>query len=452
MIVLICAFLESFCCSSPETDGRKDGDLFRVRAEVIIAIEDGPVILKITSTYLGVRPLVLDGRTDCHTAIRTVSSPGTFQVRQGYRVGEQYLRRIQPGDEIVDIVHLRQNSDPGHFPAGSFQWEVVWWAYRAKDKGEKAVEFNGKESYFTRELRERLARKLTSVEVPLKITVIRANENSTQENIRFLRSLLEKRDKSSDDLEILYQHVNWNRRPAYQSIAFALLRMPEYNKLQKEIVTGILHSEATTSVKTDLMIKYLTTEDPTVVVPVFQFWFRASNRDELTKQDYGALASARSPWVRMCLYLFAADKCDSKWVEELLREVGSVYKPIPRQQIQQTLKDLDSDSFKTRQDATKKLIQFREAIIPALLEELTGNPSTEVRSRIDTVIKEIKRLAPTQFEKEFFGLLYPRDWTKSYPAHYKRLLIALSANVPEGCVAREARQMLKVVDYVPVGK
>lgn len=71
--------------------------------------------------------------------------------------------------------------------------------------------------------------------------------------------------------------------------------------------------------------------------------------------------------------------------------IGGKIKPAvspDANKVQKWLKDLDSEEFSEREKATKELKLLGDAAEPYLRSALAGNPSAEVRTRIDTLLSQ----------------------------------------------------------------
>lgn len=62
----------------------------------------------------------------------------------------------------------------------------------------------------------------------------------------------------------------------------------------------------------------------------------------------------------------------------------------PSPQVQALIDDLTSDSFETRQDATKKLIELGQSVEPQLRAALAGDLSDEARARVTAALRGIQ--------------------------------------------------------------
>jgi hypothetical protein len=63
--------------------------------------------------------------------------------------------------------------------------------------------------------------------------------------------------------------------------------------------------------------------------------------------------------------------------------------PVADATLRQWLRDLDSDEFAERQKASSALAKLGKAAEPALRRALEDNPSTEVRRRVEDLLKKL---------------------------------------------------------------
>jgi hypothetical protein len=77
--------------------------------------------------------------------------------------------------------------------------------------------------------------------------------------------------------------------------------------------------------------------------------------------------------------LAATPKEAVPWIKERLKPAA----PADMKQVENLLKQLDSDQFKVRDTATKGLLKLDEQIVPALEKALAANPTLEAKQRLE---------------------------------------------------------------------
>jgi len=128
--------------------------------------------------------------------------------------------------------------------------------------------------------------------------------------------------------------------------------------------------------------------------------------------------------------LAAADQAVSFLASQLQR------KRIDAQQVARLLAELDSEDFQVRSRAVKELEKWEEAAEPALRQALKGNPSLELRRRIEQLLEELNR--PLRRWQRVVEVL---EWTDTPAA--RELLEKMAADAPWEAVGREAKATLK---------
>jgi hypothetical protein len=305
-------------------------------------------------------------------------------------------------------------------------------------------------------IRDLQARKIGDAIGDFEVSVQPATQIVLRENIEFLNELCNKSKKTDEHHDNLARHIIGNRHPEYQPLVGKLLQVTELPRNRKNaLALSLLESNADFRAKTDIAIGALLQQDPEVVSPFFRYWFGRTDENWhqadvspliLRRTDFAKLEAAPSPWVRMLLYRSAPNELSSAAVEQLLRDLRKIRQPIARRDINGLVRDLDSESFRTREFATARLVEFREPIIPTLRAILNEHLSAEVQNRLETAIGRIEKLPPTDFEREIFHQhLQPIRWDQLYPAHCELILEALADNIPESWISKESRKLLKVL-------
>jgi hypothetical protein len=161
----------------------------------------------------------------------------------------------------------------------------------------------------------------------------------------------------------------------------------------------------------------------------------------LTDKDLAALwadlagADAAKAY-RAARALAAAPKQAVPWLQERVRPVAAP----DLEQIARLLADLDSDSFQTREKATRELAGLGESAGPALRKVLAGRPSAEVRQRLEPLLAELDR--PEDSPERLRVLRAVEALEHAGTAEARRTLERLAGGMPEARVTEEAKQSL----------
>lgn len=466
--------------------------LFAIKPTILVAFEDGPIILEIKATYNGTVPLRIEGSFN-RNAMVFARHPFRIQSSifgHGHRTGEKFIVELQNGDTITDVVRIERlhsevlfggtlksdsvdvDNSIGRFPSGKYECQLRWRVYRPRERATNAeaptnVTFAQR---LVQELKDREQREWNLAGPTLEIDVIASTQSRVVENVRELTRLLSKQQLTHTDIENVFQHVVYNSRPEYLTITIELLKtgllrssgdsgisvngrfVPD--DIEHDLICTCLQSNASERQKADAIVDYLAYERVKWADRLFDFLCNPENPyrtskalgNLLEKKHAVRLAKAPSLWVRTLLYYWAPQYCEEIWIRSLKEQLRAIRPPIPREKIARLLADLDSDSFRARDEATKQLATFGEPVIPTLQAVLKENPSEEVRQRIATVLSRVKQIEPTQLEREMMLSLRPSvDWSKPYPRHREEILEALAESNPDGWFSEEARLYLKQV-------
>ena len=125
----------------------------------------------------------------------------------------------------------------------------------------------------------------------------------------------------------------------------------------------------------------------------------------------------------------------------------AMLKPPPAadgQLIARWTKDLDSELFAERENATKELQKLGELAEPALKKLLAEPPSLEVKLRAKGLLEKISATSPNSMQKvraiEALGYMGTPE--------ARKLLLDLSRGAPEARVTREATASLERLGYI----
>jgi hypothetical protein len=73
--------------------------------------------------------------------------------------------------------------------------------------------------------------------------------------------------------------------------------------------------------------------------------------------------------------------------------------PVPgKPSVEELLVQLDDSAFKTREQATRSLLDRGTSVVPKLRAHLKGPPSLEVRRRIEQILRHLEQVPPTAGE------------------------------------------------------
>jgi hypothetical protein len=152
-------------------------------------------------------------------------------------------------------------------------------------------------------------------------------------------------------------------------------------------------------------------------------------------EDLGLEADGTKPFQAM-VRLFGAPGQAVALIQKRLRPVT----PVAAEHIERLLADLDSDRFAVRHRASAELEKLEDLAEPALRKALAGQPSLEVRRRVEHLLAKLD--APLTGERlRAYRAIEVLE--KIGTAEAQRLLRTLASGPPGWRTAAEARQALK---------
>jgi hypothetical protein len=125
----------------------------------------------------------------------------------------------------------------------------------------------------------------------------------------------------------------------------------------------------------------------------------------------------------------------------LLRERLRPVAAPGRDRIAAWIADLDSSDFKNRERATAELERLEEAALPALQQALKGNPSAEVKRRLEQLVSRLAQPLPAGAELRALRGVVVLEHIGSPEA--RRVLEALAAGDPGARLTQEAKASLR---------
>src|SRR5262249_47783955 len=111
------------------------------------------------------------------------------------------------------------------------------------------------------------------------------------------------------------------------------------------------------------------------------------------------------------------------------------------------IKDLDSNEFDAREKAASELERLGEMAGPALRKALDGNPSLEVRQRLEGLLAKVDARIPTGESLRGLRAIWVLEWVGTPAA--RQLLKELAASTTASWQTEEARTALERLGKSP---
>lgn len=167
---------------------------------------------------------------------------------------------------------------------------------------------------------------------------------------------------------------------------------------------------------------------------VWDLWPKPQGRIEDAWAD---LASEDAGQAFQAIRRLAADPAQAL---PILQERLKPAAPVDPELVARWLADLNSDNFRTRQQATQELERLGEETIPALQKALADKPALETRTRLDQLLDKAQRLPPPEAMR---GLRAVEVLEHIGTAGAQRLLRQLADGAEGMLLTREAQAALQ---------
>lgn len=296
-------------------------------------------------------------------------------------------------------------------------------------------------------------------------TIVEFNETldvnvlpATRENLlacaKKLHSMLDTA-KSLEDLDTVLQHILYKPRIEFKSVAVRLLDNDLLHRYHYLIACGMFDSAATEREGVARLVEYAGKPNPRAVRDVFaRLLFEIPKATVLSETTIAQLQSAPSIWPRIMVNILAPDRCNPFWRWHLMQELKLLKRPVPIEQLEGDLKELDSDSFMVRSRAKASIVKKGEMAIPTLRGLIEARVlSLEAENNVKSAMAAIEKLPVDRLEQQMMECLkgclmheqygeYFRDNRAEHMKQIECVLQALSQNHPDAWISKEANRIL----------
>ncbi len=388
---------------------------FVIKAERIEAVEGGPIVVRVTLSYQGSEA----ARTKLgHPNGVGVSGPNGWQLRD-IRVGRSIRpgyghNTFVPGDQLSATLFLHH--DYSVIPAGRVKVKIDWPIYDVQERGWRLIahpstvldlDVPAASAERLAAIRDRMAKTLSRADVsPPEVTHV-AMEVWRTKHRAFLPVVLQVLESKASDL------APWTLLAQIRETC------PSVEKADAEL------------------LKYLSESGASAGTAVFWYW-QGYRKPTLAAQELKGLMSLKGQWMRVLTYAVFGKDCDAAWRESLITELRELAKPQPGERVARLLRDLDSDRFAVREEATTALAEMGVFVEPALHRRLQESLSPEARRRIERIIARIEAS-----EREPDCRIGMTTLTQAETAEAERLLKLFAAGDPSTWLSKQAKAALE---------
>jgi hypothetical protein len=469
----------------------RNPDDLQVSLNILVALEEGPVICEVTLKNVSDKPLCHGYRSDSTDAFCELV--GQWKARGEPMRGGFFHRLIAFGNHTLKPGESESHTFELHprfrsIPPGKATLRYGWHLHRLAPNHDKNYAFDTKlELLFTRE-----RTKTIEVLPATKENVAAELRRLEAEFDRVSAGLADKTDypwMSPDPAYPFVHTITGCRHKEFVPLLLrALDRLPS-QQLRKQLVGGVYESFSTPQAGFAVLADYLGSEQPSTATELFRFWsdedgehkdrkhrhdrvaelkkqeFKGPNaaketeearwyqlfleHDEeqwqtsrrhidvrLTKEQFARLRAVKNVWVRALLYAHYPDHCPADWIDTLFKDLGQLGRPPAR--LGELLAALDDNRFAVRAQASAELIKSGSELAFFLWTVPPETLSPEAARRL--------RLVQDQVGKPALPRLWQRtlDLLAEDPSPQRRkLLEALAAKESRSLIAPAAQQALE---------
>ncbi len=415
MIFFFTLIMFFFGCIHGDGESSPSGE-FTLRAEVVEALEDGPLVVKATLCYHGNQPAEVYWKY--WNANANIEIPQNWKARSIVRLligASEGRRRLAPGAEITES--LRIHNEYSGIVSGKAILTVRWNVYAA---GKGAEPGN----------------LIAELSVPLEIDIPPA----TPERLAALRERMEeqlrRRDLSERDRRTVANDILDTQHHALAPVAWEMIGTPG----RIDPTDGLIRFVAECSEDLpDLDVRLAKlAADPKWPATRDGLNYLQNRKTDLSPTAWKTLTEADSVWTRALVYRFFPERCDKDWKAALLQELRTQTQPPPASQFNRLLADLDDDDFNVREQASAQLTRLGERVETPLRHAQDGTLSPEARRRVDEILRKLRD------EKEPPECIRTLRWMESSTMpETGEILEALAQGSPDDWLTRQAKKQLE---------
>jgi hypothetical protein len=471
--------------SAAESRWPKSADELEVTLKVEEALEDGPVVCKVTLKNVGKDSLKYGHGTSGKGAFCRPAGNWKARKEPTYRIGGlmgrigPFERRLEPGQSDSELFYLHKGflSIPSGRARLAFGWNVNGIVLEAREKGE----------------RQEVLDLLFRLKGEQNVDILPATEKNVLPVLGRLEAQVSEIVKQLDadrgdswgwtePVEAIVQTFKDSRHSQFVPLMILTIDRLPLSASRSELVEMVYECFATSRDGFDALFAYLSSSDIASADDVFEYWSIEERRHEyrkeclaelkeplildrnpekadlqkrrreslseaeevwkaakrhldtrLTNEQINRLCSIKSVWVRALLYAHFPKRCPKEWIAKLFGDLEAVARPPAR--FQELMKQLDDDSFRVREEATAALI----ASGPTFAWHLWAVPkvelSLEAAARLEKVLKQVKKPElPRLWRRTIFHL----GWYKEAP--YQKVLNALRETDCPNLISQAAQE------------
>lgn len=388
---LLSANLAAECGSAADRTGKADlRDAFTIRADVVEALEGGPIVLKVT--------LRCQVGRDCPTGPYLAARH--WHIKNGIPPGWRSAYLVKGSHGLIPYVTLIDQSQELE------DVQYIHWSYKNIKSGKHRFTLSW--PVYLKDMRNRIASPETTVE----LMIDPADEKHLSALCDRLQSRLAKARKGEQAISTVLDTVSFTSHRSLAPAAWKLLEItPEKCESLFPRVLSVLDELDNRPHIDERLVRFVNGPTNWRSAAIFQYWSERHERisddllekwmssdvaeieqprpEPLSPAAFAALLRSQRLWTRVLTYVHFSKRCEKPWVHNLLSDFKNLQRPIPVERFNRLLRDLDDDSFAVRQKASVQLEQFGERVESQLHQALQTHLSPEAKRRVRFILERI---------------------------------------------------------------
>lgn len=385
---------------------------FTLKATTVEALEDGPLVVRVTLDYRGEKRLRIRTHNWSPNAFAMPREKWERRGAGGGVSGSPYgSSTLSPGDKRTEILYVHQHFQ--HIPRGKTVFEVVWPIHEPG--------LGGKE----------IARPVTTLEVDIPA----ANKERTRVLCQWLEEKLNNGKETVDPQQSIRKVIDYIRYTNHAELAPIAWRLMEFHPESYPASDFIEMIYATAEDKRAVnrrLAKLACDPNYPHLDNIFWYWLR--EKITLSSEELAPLLRSENVWIRALTYLAFPSQRTQEWTDRLFRDLRDAQQPLPEVRFAQLLTHLDDDDFIVRERATCELQQYGDPVRAQLLKVLQGQPTPEVKARVKSILGELDKGPPR--------IVRTTLWLADNHPDAKAFLRLLAEGEPNSWATREAKAIL----------
>lgn len=383
---------------------------FAMSAQVIEAIEGGPLAIKITLRPTGEQPLsAYWSEGGPQTSLVPASWHHCLRLRIVNGTGIDF-HRFTKRAPISEILYLHH--DYAGITAGSTDLKITWPLY--KDRG--------------------LERLLAKPTLSLHLSVAAASPQSLDSLSRRMSATLAMPTTGPEERGHLRNLILHSKHPELVPTALQLFRALPWRESPSGLAEWLFDTVAAGQVN-EIALRYLLEGVPNYAAYIFEEW--KQRKISLTGLELDRLAAADDLRLKILLLAGYGDRLDPKWRSDLLAQITHLHSLPASGELAESLAQLDAKEFAIRERASARLAKYGGFIEPALRDGLKSSKSAEASRRIQKLLDHSAE--ETEWYNTIRTLLFLHD---SPQADARKLVRFLrDPTTPQSAITEQIKQI-----------